>query len=67
MFKKIFTVVKRIVFYAFLLYGYNLLASPLNVMIPINVITVATLTVFGLPALFSFILIFVLIYWGVIC
>lgn len=67
MFKKIFTVVKRIVFYAFLLYGYNLLASPLNVMVPINVITVATLTVFGLPALFSFILIFVLIYWGVIC
>lgn len=62
MFKKIFTVVKRIVFYAFLLYGYNLLASPLNVMVPINVITVATLTVFGLPALFSFILIFVLIY-----
>lgn len=67
MFKKIFTVVKRIVFYAFLLYGYNLLASPLNVMVPINIITVATLTVFGLPALFSFILIFVLIYWGVIC
>lgn len=62
MFKKIFTVVKRIVFYAFLLYGYNLLASPLNVMVPINIITVATLTVFGLPALFSFILIFVLIY-----
>ncbi len=67
MFKKIFTVVKRIVFYAFLLYGYNLISAPLNVMIPINIITVASLTIFGLPALFSFILIFVLIYWGGIC
>ena len=62
MFKKIFTVVKKVVFYAFLLYGYNLVAAPLNVMVPINIITVSSMTIFGLPALFSFIVIFILIY-----
>ncbi len=62
MLKKIFSVVKKIVFYSFLLYGYNLITKPLNVMIPINLISVGALTIFGVPALFSFILIFILIY-----
>lgn len=62
MIKKIFSVVKKVVFYSFLLYGYNLVASPLNVMIPINILSVAALTIFGIPALFSFIAILILIY-----
>lgn len=62
LFKKIFSVVKKIVFYSFLLYGYNLLAQPLKIIVPINLITVGSLTIFGVPALFSLIAIYVIMY-----
>lgn len=62
MLKKIFTLLKKVVISAFVLYGYNLIASPLNLVIPINVFTVGTLTFLGLPAIFSFIIILVLIF-----
>ena len=62
MMKKIIQIVKRIVFSSFLLYGYNILVEPLGLIIPINVITVGVLSIFGIPALFSFILIYVMIF-----
>lgn len=62
MLKKIFSLLKKIVISAFILYGYNLIAAPLNIMIPINIITIALISVLGLPALFSLILIFILIF-----
>lgn len=62
MLKKIINVVKKIVFYSLLLYGYNLIAGPLKIIVPINVFTVGALTIFGFPALFSFIVIFVLVF-----
>lgn len=62
MFKKLINVVKKIVFSSFLLYGYNLLVEPLGIMVPINFITVGCISLFGIPALFSFILINVLIF-----
>lgn len=62
MLKKIFNVLKRIVISAFVLYGYNLIASPLNLVIPINVFTVGILTVLGMPAIFSFIIILVFVF-----
>lgn len=62
MLKKIFNLLKRIVISAFVLYGYNLIASPLNLVIPINVFTVGTLTLLGMPAIFSFIIILVLVF-----
>ena len=65
--KKIFNVLKKIVFYALLLYGYNLIAAPINMVVPINAFTVGALTIFGFPALFSFIIILVLIFWGGVC
>ena len=62
MLKKIVNILKRIVFYSFLLYGFNLVAGPLKIVVPINIFTVAALTIFGVPALFSFIMIFILVF-----
>ena len=46
MLKIILKMIKRIVFSSFLLYGYNLLVGPLNLIIPINVITVSAFMVY---------------------
>ena len=62
MIKKIGSFLKRIIVSAFILYGYNLIAAPLNIIIPINVITVLLLSIFGIPALLSLIFIFLVIY-----
>lgn len=62
MIKLILNIIKRIIVSAFLLYGFNLIVAPLNIMIPINIITVLVISILGLPALFSFMIILVLIY-----
>ena len=63
MLRKFFSFLKKILFSIFLLYGYNLIASSFNVVIPINVITVLTIAIFGIPALISFIIMFVVLFW----
>lgn len=61
MLKKIFQILKKIVFSMFLIYGYNLIAVPLGILVPLNILTVLYVTIFGVPALLSLIaLIFVL-------
>jgi len=62
MLRKFFSFFKKILFSIFLLYGYNLIASSFNVVIPINVITVLTIAIFGIPALISFIIMFVVLF-----
>lgn len=62
MLKKIFTIFKRIVMAVFLLYSYNLLAAPLNSMIPINIITVLLVSVLGVPALLSLIIVLLVVF-----
>lgn len=62
MLRKIFLVAKKIVFNSFILYGYNLLAGPIKIIVPINFYTVGALTLFGFPALFAFIIIHVLVF-----
>lgn len=62
MIKKIMKFMRNIVFSAFLLYGYNLLVEPIGLIIPMNMITVLAISIFGLPALLSFILIHVIIF-----
>lgn len=52
--KKIF---KRVVMVFLILYGYNNLAMFINMTIPINIYTVALISVFGLPFLVIFIII----------
>ena len=62
MLKKVFNILKKIIISSFILYGYNLIASPINLIIPINIYTVGILTIFGLPSIFSLIVILVLIF-----
>lgn len=46
----------------FLLYGYNLIMAPLNMMIPINIITIALITILGSSALLGLISILLVIF-----
>lgn len=62
MLKKIFKILKKVILACFLLYGYNLIAMPLGVIIPINLITVFFISLFGVSALFSFITIFLIMF-----
>ena len=62
MLKKIFFVLKRVVFSSLLLYGYNLLAAPLGIVIPINVLTIILVSILGIPSLFALIFIHILIF-----
>ena len=62
MLKKGWLFLKKLVFSGFLLYGYNILAAPLKIIIPINVITLLVTTILGFPALLAFIIIHVLVF-----
>lgn len=62
MLKKLFIILRRITVSFFLLYAYNLVIQPLNLIIPINFITVLSISVLGIPALLSFIVLSVFIF-----
>ena len=49
-------IIKRIVLSYFVLYGYNLIAINFNMVIPINIITVALIAVLGVPSLLALLL-----------
>ena len=51
MLKKIFLFLKRIIMSVLLIYCYNRFAFPLDIIIPINIITVGIVTLCGIPAL----------------
>ncbi len=57
---KIFKILRKILVGAFLIYGYNVLAQPLNLPIPLNFFTIGYVAIFGVTGLIS--LIIVLIY-----
>ena len=56
MLKKIFNIIKKIIVAVLFIYGYNKLALPLNVIIPINVITVLMVALCGIPSILMLIL-----------
>lgn len=60
--KYVFSFFKRIILGFLILYGYNMIATNFNLVIPINLITVALVSLLGFPALFSLTLLFVLVY-----
>lgn len=60
--KFIYSVIKKIVLSFFILYSYNIIAENFNLIIPINIVTVSLVSFLGFPALFSLILLFILIY-----
>lgn len=50
--KKIFAIIKKIIISAFFIYSYNLIAVKFNMIIPINIITISLVSLFGMPAMF---------------
>lgn len=59
--KKVIQLLKRCILSFFVLYGFNMIAENFNILIPINVITVGLTSFLGFPALFSLVLLYVLI------
>lgn len=54
--KKLFSVIKKVVISGFLLYGYNLIAVHFNMILPINLITLLSVSFLGTPALIALVL-----------
>ena len=54
--KKLLSLLRKVIFSFFILYGFNMIASDFNIIIPINVITISLVSFLGFPALFSLVL-----------
>ena len=54
--KKIVECFKKIIISGFILYGYNFIAVNFNMILPINIITLLSITFLGTPALFALVL-----------
>lgn len=61
MIKISFKIVKRIIMSIFLLYGLNLLINSLDIIIPINFITISSVSILGIPALLTLVVLYFLI------
>ena len=61
--KLIIKIIKRIILSVIILYGYNLIASRFNLIIPINIMTVGSISVLGFPILFVFVLLKVILFY----
>lgn len=59
--KKIMVFLRRFIMSFFILYGYNLIAVNFNMIIPINVITVGAITIFGVPSLLALLLLKIIV------
>lgn len=62
MLKLLIKLFKKIIFSVFLVYGLNLLTSPMGIIIPINVYTISIITILGIPSLVFLIVILILIF-----
>lgn len=58
--KKIWNLLKKIIFSLVILYTFNTIAIHFNMNIPINFITVGLITCLGFPALVSLVLLLVI-------
>ncbi len=60
--KALLCIIKRIILGFVILYGYNLIATSFNMTIPINLITIALVSLLGAPALVALIMLLVTVY-----
>ena len=60
MLKKFLVLLEKIIISVLLIYAYNKLSLPLNIIIPINLITIFLVTLFGIPSILMLILFFLL-------
>lgn len=62
MLKIVFKVVKKVVVAIALLYSFNLLVSSMDILIPINYISVGTVSLLGIPGLLSLLTLHLIIF-----
>jgi hypothetical protein len=62
MIKKGLTILKKIIFAGLILYAYNIIAAPLNLMIPINIYTLLLVATFGVMAVPFLVLVLLVIF-----
>ena len=55
--RKIINTIKKIVVALCMLYTFNLIVSSIGIIIPINIYSIATVSILGLPAIFGLLLI----------
>jgi len=60
---KIKRCLRRLIVTFFLIYGYNNLVMPINMIIPINIYTILFVYIFGLPSLLAFIVIKIIFFY----
>lgn len=59
--KKVINVIKRVIIAIFMLYGLNLLIASLNIVIPINIISICVVSLLGIPGILTMVMLFLLI------
>ncbi len=52
----IFRLIKRFIVSMFVLYGFNIISSNFNMMVPINFYTTSFVLLFGFPGLFTLVI-----------
>lgn len=62
MLKKLLRALKVLIMAALILYGYNIIAAPLNLIVPINFVTIGLVALFGVPAVFGLVVILLIGY-----
>jgi len=60
--EKLFDFIKKIIVGALLLYGFNLITAPLNILIPINMLTVLIVSLLGTQGLCCLILLLIFVF-----
>ncbi len=56
MLKKIFNIIKKIIFSFLFIYAYNLIATSLDATLPINIYTVGIVSILGIPSMVALVL-----------
>ena len=61
--EKIKIYLRRLIVTFFLIYGYNNLVMPIDMIIPINIYTIMLVYIFGLPSLLALIVIKIIFFY----
>ena len=62
--KNLYYILRRIIISSFILYGYNFISSNFNLILPLNLVSVFTVSVLGSSGLFGLVLFRYLFLWG---
>lgn len=62
MLKKIIKMIKKIIVTALLIYSYDVIASLYGYSIPINILTVSSVSILGIPCLFVLVVLKILVF-----